>query len=221
MRSARYVLRRNVSRLTWLGPAAGYLIVIAALMPYSAPLPHMLPALGIGSLMVGAWVSVTTIDGDDPGQKSVVALASGGRVRARIGEVFASFLFVSALSAIGLIVAFLRASPGPAPDALMAQLVGCSLALLSSALLGVTLGYLCAWPVLQRTPLTLGVVFLLAVALIIVPVSPVNALLMGVDDTGDLAGVVTAALGIAVIAAAFIGAGSVLVMRRWRLTRTE
>lgn len=58
----------------------------------------MLPILGIGSLIVAAWVSVTTIDGDDPSQKSVVVLASGGRIRARMGEALAAFLFVTVWS---------------------------------------------------------------------------------------------------------------------------
>lgn len=205
-------------RLTWLGPAAGYLIVVVALMPYSAPLPSMLPILGIGSLLVGAWVSVTTIDGDDPSQKSVVALASGGRVRARAGEALASFLFVSGLSVLGLTAAFVRASPAPTPDAIVPQASGCLLALASSALVGVALGYVGAWPVLQRTPLTLGVVFLAAVALIIVPMSPMNTLLMRVDDHVDLLGVVAASAGMLLIAAACFGVGSLLAVRRWRLT---
>lgn len=215
--SAGYVLRRNVVRLTWLGPAAGYLIVIFALMPYAAPLPNMLPVLSIGSLFIGAWVSVTTIDGDDPSQKSVVALASRGRIQARAGETLAASLFVAVLSVIGLTVAFFRASPAPAADAVVPQLSGCLLAVISATLVGVSLGYLCAWPVLQRTPLTLGVVFLLAVALIIVPVSPMNLLLMRVDDHVDLLGVAIASAGMLLIAALCVAAGSVLVARRWRL----
>lgn len=219
MKSMRYVLQRNLVRLTWLGPAAGYLIVVVALMPYTAPLPNMLPILGIGSLLVAAWVSVTTIDADDPSQKSVVALASGGRLRARFGEAMASFLFVAALSFVGLVAAVLRASPVPAPDAILTQLTGCVLALLSAALVGVAIGWMCAWPVLLRTPLTLAVVFLVAVALIVAPMSPMNSLLMKVDDNVDLLGVVAASAGMLLIAAMFVGIGSVLVVRRWRLTR--
>ncbi|WP_156149145.1 hypothetical protein [Microbacterium oxydans] len=92
------------------------------------------------------------------------------------------------------------------------------MALASSALVGVALGYVGAWPVLQRTPLTLGVVFLAAVALIIVPMSPMNTLLMRVDDHVDLLGVVAASAGMLLIAAACFGVGSLLAVRRWRLT---
>lgn len=218
MKSTLYILQRNLVRLTWLAPATGYLIVVVALMPYSAPVPSMMPILGIGSLMIGAWVSVTTIDGDDPSQKSVVALASGGRLPARVGEVWASFLFIAPLSVVGLVIAFMRASPVPEADALPLLIGGGLVLLLSTTLLGVALGYLFAWPVVQRTPITLGVVFLVAVALIIVPVSPVSALLATAGEGFDGLSLAPSALGTMAISAAGFGAGSVLVTRRWRLT---
>lgn len=218
MKSTLYILQRNLVRLTWLAPATGYLIVVVALMPYSAPVPSMMPILGIGSLMIGAWVSVTTIDGDDPSQKSVVALASGGRLPARVGEVWASFLFIAPLSVVGLVIAFMRASPVPEADALPLLIGGGLVLLLSTTLLGVALGYLFAWPVVQRTPITLGVVFLVAVALIIVPVSPVSALLATAGEGFDGLSLASSALGTMAISAAGFGAGSVLVTRRWRLT---
>lgn len=218
MKSTLYILQRNLVRLTWLGPAAGYLVVVVALMPYSAPVTSMMPILGIGSLVIGAWVSVTTIDGDDPSQKSAVALASGGRLRARVGEVWASFLFIAPLSVVGLVIAFTRASPVPEVEALPFLVGGALVVLLTTTLLGVALGYLFAWPVLQRTPIALGVVFLVAIVLVVVPASPVSALLATPDQGFSGLSVASAAFGTMAISAACFGAGSMLVTRRWRLT---
>lgn len=164
-------------------------------------------------------MTVSSIDADDPSQKSVVALASGGRLRARAGEAWASYLFVVSLSVIGIAVAFSRAWPVPTLDTIGPQLFRGLLVLFPSAFMGVALGYLFAWPVLQRTPLTLSVVFLVSVLVIVVPLSPVHSLLVVAETDAELVEILGVTSRVLLLAAACIGVGSLLVGPRWRLTR--
>lgn len=220
----RYVVRRDVLRMRWLAPTVLFLIVVSSFLPYSAPLGGSLGILLIAALILSGWMSVVSIAGDDPGQKTVVAVQAGGLIRARLEEAAAALVVAVGFGWVGLVVAALRAVDVPVTTELATRLAFAAGALLLVSLIGVSAGFALAWPVLERTPLAVTAVSVGCLILVVLPVSPVHGMLVcaaGIDQSVQVSQVVAVTAGSIVVSGALTFIGGYASPRRWRLGRQE
>lgn len=226
VRAAEYALLRGLKSWVWAGPVAVHLVIVMVVVSGAEPFADGVTALGVTALPIAAWLGVATLASDDAVHQSIVATVCGGRLRARVGQLLAALAVAVALDAVGLLAVTVAArgysyphwSKVPLEERLAVALV----ALVAIQLVGLAVAFAVAWPVFQRPAVSAVVAIVAALVLMPLPGLPGRVLLGALSHLdasvrfGALALGVAGALGLT----ALVGVGaSVLVARRWRLSR--
>ena len=216
------MLRRGLSSSSWLGPLSAFAIANLALSPVGVPFGGTVAIGAVCVCIISAWLGLSAVNTEDPGHQSVLASLSGGRFRLRFSQLSAAMAVALGLGVVVIGIAALRSVNFPSSVDLAIRLGVSGAGIVTSAVVGIALAYCCAWPVLQRPPISLAAGVVLSVCAIGAPGSPLRFVLISLGEVDvvspDLRFV---QMCIATVALSVVGCTVMtpLVKRRWGLSR--
>jgi hypothetical protein len=173
----------------------------------SGPLPPVY-AVSAGAVFVcGTWLTIVTVNVEEPTQRSVTVVNAGGVGRVLVASVWVAFVWCGFLGVVGLLYPLAVGRH----DAVPAAFVLGSIAELTSACTGMAVGLLCSRVVLRRA----GVAVLAALggifAFLLVPgLPPVRSVFLLLAGDRPVSTAVGPAVGFAAVAVALLVGSSVL-----------
>lgn len=203
----RYSLANVVLSQRYLPPVLLFFVVLVVFT--GADSGPLLPvyAVSAGAVFVcGTWLTVVTVNAEDPTQRAVTVVNAGGSGRVLVASVWVAFVWCVFLGVVGLLYPLVTGHHQAVP----AQFALGSVAELASACTGMAVGLLCSRVVVRRA----GVAVLSALAgifafLLVPGLPPVRSvfLLLAGDQpasTGLLPAVGFAVVGVALLAGATV-----------------
>jgi hypothetical protein len=195
----RYVTASCLDALRWVAP--GLVFAVGLAVTYASG-GNTLSTLADGATLlfpITAWITVATLNDEDPSQAAITAVAAGGVIRARTAKLAVAVAAGGLLTVISLATAYATNSSGFTWDDLGAGALAHTLAVTG----GVAVGSLCARPLVSRTALGALVIIALTIVDVVIPYGPpVRIMLLALNRAH--VGQQWAYLG--------IGAGEVLVL---------
>lgn len=141
--SAADVLRSQ----RWVAPVLTFLAVEAVIAAGNGTVLPTYAVSAVALLFMTTWITVVTLNVEDPIQETVTAVAAGGRTAPRLAKMVVAYGFGAALAVVALVV-----PPVVSTDSVTIGHAGAGLgALLLSILAGVAIGALCSRPIVSRT----------------------------------------------------------------------
>ena len=137
--SAADVLRSQ----RWVAPVLTFLAVEAVIAAGNGTVLPTYAVSAVALLFMTTWITVVTLNVEDPIQETVTAVAAGGRTAPRLAKMVVAYGFGLALAVVALVVSADGATIGHAGAGLGALLLG--------ILAGVAIGALCSRPIVSRT----------------------------------------------------------------------
>jgi hypothetical protein len=199
----RFVAASCISSQRWIPPIVLFAVALAVLFASGGSL---LLNAGVGAAAlfpIAAWVTIATLDDEDPSQQDVTSAAFGSPGSVRGVKLAVAAGVCLALAAASICAAALRADSATG-EALAAAVLAHLLAVAG----GVPLGAACARPLMARSGSALLVVAAAALADLVLPDAPPAHLVLSATGDGrgprwpDLA---LAAVGTALLAAVLLG----------------
>ncbi len=210
----RYIAACCLHAQRWVAP--GLLFVLSVVITFATGGPA-LSTLGEGATWlfpVTAWLTVVTLNDEDPSQAAISAAAGGGIGRVRNAKLAVAGCVGLVMTAISLAVAYANSSSSFTLDDLAAGTVAC----LFTVAGGVALGSLCARPLVSRTGWAVLAIIVLTIVDLIVPhAPPARVVLEALSDSHDShlwASLARGAPEVIVLAVVFIGASNYLSRAR-------
>lgn len=204
----RYTLANVVLSQRYLPPVLLFLVVLVVFT--GADSGPLLPvyAVSAGAVFVcGTWLTIVTINAEDPTQRAVTVVNAGGSGRVLVASVWVAFAWCVFLGVVGLLYPLVTGHHRAVPAVFALGAVG----ELTGACTGMAVGLLCSRIVLRRT----GVAVLAALAgifafLLVPGLPPVRSvfLLLAARRLGST--VLAPAVGFAAVAVALLVGSSVL-----------
>ena len=198
----RYVGAGCIASHRWFPPAVTYGLALVATDAAGGP---MLPTLATSAailLPVSAWMTVTTVNFEDPAHSALTAACLGGVVRARVGALLAALVGSLLLVVPSMLLAY---ASNHSDFGIRAMGVGIVMHFLT-AFAGVSVASLCVQPVIRSRGWTAALLLAATTVFLVVPgLPPIRALLQLVDSDqpphlgGGLAGVGLETVGASVL----------------------
>jgi hypothetical protein len=195
----RYVAASCLASLRWVAPG---LIFILGLAVTYGPGGDPLSTLADGATWlfpITAWLTVATLNDEDPSQAAITAVAAGGLARARAGKLLVAAGAGALMTAISLAAAYANNASDFTLNDLAAGVVAHALTVIG----GVALGSLCARPLISRTAWAVLVIIALSLVDVAIPYAPPARIVLVALNHARI-GQQWASLG--------IGAGEVMVL---------
>lgn len=210
--TVRYTGTGCIRSQRWIPPAVIYGVALALSSPAGSPSLPTLAGNAAILLPIAAWLTVATLNYEDPSQAAITASSAGGVVRAQTAKLLAALAGSMSLAVISIAAAYPLH-----PTHFGLRVVGVGLLMhFLTALGGVGIGSLCARPVIRSPGATITLVLLGVVTTLAVPhLPPVLALLALVDSDYPA----HLATGLTVIAAETICGATLLAVAGLTLTR--
>jgi hypothetical protein len=212
----RYTLRDFIRSHRFLPPLIVFGVLFAVLYAvHPTPVLSSYGATALAMYPLGAWYTAALLGAEDPVQRQVTTVNSGGAVRTHLARVLTTCLLMSPLILVALLVpAALGFLELPAGRTLLPYLGLGLLAHATAALTGVGLGLVWSPPMVQRTGYTFGGILLCLVLTV-----PLNRLAPPLAATramrdGTLPGTVAADLLPSLIGALAVTGVAVLIFLR-------
>jgi hypothetical protein len=166
----------------WVAPILCFGAVEAIVCAQAGSVLPTYAVLAAVLLFIATWLSIVTINNEDPIQQSITGVCAGGQGKVRLAKVSAAFLVAAILGVAGTTGPPLATSNGSsATDAL----AGLSAQLLA-ALAGVALGALCSRPLITRRAWSVLIGAGVCLVTVIVPYAPpTRQLLVLFNKTGS------------------------------------
>lgn len=204
----RYTLANVVLSQRYLPPVLLFFVVLVVFT--GADSGPLLPvyAVSAGAVFVcGTWLTVVTVNAEDPTQRSVTVVNAGGSGRVLVASVWVALAWCACLGVVGLGYPLLTGHHHPVP----AQFVLGSVAELTGACTGVAVGLLCSRIVLRRA----GVAVLAALAgifafLLVPGLPPVRSVFLLLANGKSASAALGPSVGFAAVAVLLLVGSSVL-----------
>lgn len=211
---ARYVAASCLGAQRWV--AAGLLFVLGVAITFASG-GQALSTLAEGATWlfpITAWLTVATLNDEDPGQADITA-AAAGVARARGVKLAVAAGAGLVLTALSLVAAFLASSSTFTPQTLAAGAVAHLLAVTAA----VAVGSICARPIIGRTGWAVLAVIGFTVVDLVIPGAPPSRLVLHSLDGSQKAADVWRSLGlgageVALLATLLIGLSSTVSLKR-------
>lgn len=198
--TARYIAASSLYAGRWVAPAL--LFVVAVVVTFATG-GQVLGTLGEGAtwlLPISAWLTVATLNDEDPTQAAITAAAAGGLARARVVKLCVAAAVALGMAALSLLAGFLSNTASFTVGDLGAGAVVHVLTVAG----GVALGSMCARPLITRGGrAALAIIFVTVWDLVIPHAPPARAVLEALSSQTVAAGHEWRSIGLA--------AGEVLV----------
>jgi hypothetical protein len=183
----RYTLATVVQSQRYLPPVLLFIAILAIFT--SKDNGSLVPVYALCSAAVfvcGTWLTVATVNTEDPTQRSITVVNAGGQGRVLVASVWVAFAWCALIVVIGLLYPLTSGHHPVAPSIL---LLG-ALAELTGGCTGVAVGLLCSRLVIRRAGyaaiVALFATFLFLLVPNLPPVNPVFHLLAGNRSAGSL-----------------------------------
>jgi hypothetical protein len=164
----RYVWIDTLRSQRWVAPILCFGAIEAIVCVQSGSVLPTYATMAAVLLFIATWLSIVTINNEDPIQQSITVVCAGSQAGVRTAKVTVAFLVAAVLGIVGTIGPPLASSSRTtATDAL----AGISAQLLT-ALAGVALGALCSRPLMTRRAWSVLVGFAVCLATVIIPYGP-------------------------------------------------
>lgn len=170
----RFVAASCIASQRWVAPVVVFAIGIAATFAADgSPLGNA--AEGAALLFpIAAWITVATLNDEDPSQRAITTAASGSRARARSAKLAVAGTVCLALTGLSILIAAVRSTNALTFGSLSAAL----LAHLIAATAGIALGTICAAPIVSRNGSALLTIAIVTIADLVLPKAPPEHLLL-------------------------------------------
>ena len=180
----RYVWIDTLRSQRWVAPILCFGAIEAIVCAQSGSVLPTYATIAAALLFIATWLSIVTINNEDPIQQSITVVCAGSETRVRMAKVTVAFLVAAALGIVGTIGPPLASSSG---TTVTDALAGVSAQLLT-ALAGVALGALCSRPLITRRAWSVLVGFAVCLVTVIIPYGPpTRQLLVVFDKIGPVA----------------------------------
>jgi hypothetical protein len=177
---ARYVAASCLGAQRWVGPGLAFVVGLAITFAGGGEALSTLAEGAIWLFPITAWLTVTTLNDEDPSRADITAAAAGGMTRVRAGKLAVAAAVAVVLTFISLLAAYLASRSTFTLHDLPAGLVAHLMAVAG----GVAVGSVCARPVLTRTGWAVLVVIGLTVIDLVIPgAPPARAILDALDGS--------------------------------------
>lgn len=204
----RYVTASCLDSLRWVAP--GLIFVLGLAVTYG-PGNGALTSLAEGTTWlfpITAWLTVATLNDEDPSQVAITGAAAGGIGRARAVKLLVAAGAGVLMAAISLATAYATNSSSFTLNDLAVGALAHALAIIG----GVALGSLCARPIISRTAWAVLAIIAFTLIDVVVPYAPPARIVLVALNHARI-GQQWASLGIAageviVLAVVFIGASN-------------
>jgi hypothetical protein len=178
----RYVTACCLHAQLWVAPGLTFMLAVA-LTYVNGGNPLTTLAEGATWLFpVTGWITVATVNGEDPSQAAITATATGGVTRTRAVKLAVGATACSALAALSLAAAYAT----NASSFTLGDLAAGAFAHLLAIIGGVALGSLCARPLISHTGWAVLIISLVTVTDLIVPGAPPARLTLDALDALDI-----------------------------------
>jgi hypothetical protein len=164
----RYVAASCLASLRWVAP--GLIFVLGLAVTYG-PGGDPLSTLADGAIWlfpITAWLTVATLNDEDPSQAAITAVAAGSLARARAGKLLVAAGAGAFMTAVSLAAAFTNNSSSFTLNDLALGVVAHALTVIG----GLALGSLCARPLISRTAWAVLVIVALTLVDVAIPYAP-------------------------------------------------
>lgn len=180
----RYVWIDTLRSQRWVAPILCFGAVVATICTQAG---SALPTYAISAaalLFIGTWLTIVTVNNEDPVQQSITIVCAGSQSRVRLAKLLVAFSVAAVLGLLGLIGPPLASSSGTTVTDVLAG----ACAQLLTALTGVGLGSLLSRPLVTRRALAVLIGAAVCLATVIVPYGPpTRQLLVLFNKTGSFA----------------------------------
>lgn len=159
--------------------------------------------------LCGTWLTIVTVNAEDPVQRSITIVNTGGVGRVLVADLCVAFAGCVVISVLGLLYPLTTGHHVLSPAALVVGLLaevtgGCS---------GMAVGLLCARPVIRRAGWSMATAVLAAFALLLIPgMPPMNRVFRLMTDELHPAAVLVQVIAFCVLSVALV-IGSAAVAR--------
>ena len=164
----RYVWVDTLRSQRWVAPILCFGAIEGIVCAQAGPLLPTYAAMAVVLLFVATWLSIVTINNEDPIQQSITVVCAGSQNKVRLAKVTVAFLVAAVLAVVGTIGPPLASSSGTTLPTMTAGLASQLLA----ALAGVALGALCSRPLISRRAWSVLTGFAVCLATVVVPYGP-------------------------------------------------
>lgn len=202
----RYVWTDALRSQRWVAPILSFGVVEAIVCAQAGSVLPTYAAMAAVLLFIATWLSIVTVNNEDPIQQSVTVVCAGSLSKVRLAKVTVALLVATMLGIVGTIGPPLASSDGTTVVHAFAGLA----AQLLAALTGVALGALCSRPLISRRAWSVLIGFGVCLATVIIPYGPpTRQLLLVFNQTGSyplgipllLIGIETVVLAVVVVGA--------------------
>lgn len=179
-----YVGRDTFRSQRWVAPLLCFAAIDAIV---GAQTGSVLPSYAIGAaalLFIATWLTVVTINNEDPIQQSITEVCAGGQTKVRISKLAVSLLMAITLGILGMIAPTIISSSQTTVKEVIAGIC----AQVITAFMGVTFGAVCSRPIVRRRSWSVLLGVLLGMATVLIPHGPpTRQLLVLFNETGHFA----------------------------------
>jgi len=210
----RYLAACCLNAQRWVAPGVVFVLSLAITFVNGGD-PLTTVAEGATWLFpITAWVTVLTLNDEDPSQAAITAASAGGPGRAHAAKLIVAAAAGAAMAVLSVLLAWATTASAFTVDDLAAAVVSHLLAVAG----GVALGSICARPVIARTGwAVLAIIALSAVDLAVPDAPPARIVLAALANThpGQLwPALALAAAEVALLAVVLVGVSSLVSRRR-------
>jgi len=204
----RYTWTDTLRSQRWVAPILCFGGIEAIVCAQTGSLLPTFATMAAVLLFIATWLSIVTINNEDPIQLSITTVCAGSQNKVRLAKVLVAFLVAAILGVVGTIGPPVASSSGTTITELVAGLAGQLLA----ALAGVALGALCSRPLISRRAWSVLTGFAVCLGTVIVPYGPpTRQLLVVFNETSPYAlGVPLLLIGVETVILAVTAVGASL-----------
>jgi len=181
---ARYVWCDTLRGHGWIGPALCFLVIEAIICTQTGSVVPTYAASAAALLFISTWVTIATVNNEDPVQLSITVVTVGSVSEVRLAKLGVALLMGATLSVVGIVGPLLTTSF----DATGADVIAGAVAQLLTVLTGVAFGALLSRPVVLKKAWAVLLGFGVCLATVVIPYGPpTRQLLVLFDQPGEFA----------------------------------
>jgi hypothetical protein len=179
----RYVWSDALRGYGWIAPALSFFGVEAVICAQNGSILPTYAASAAALLFVSTWITVVTVNHEDPVQQSITIVSAGSLSRVRLAKLGVALLVGMLLGVVGVVGPLVVTSS----DATIGNVVAGAGAQLLTTLAGVSLGALLSRPVVTKGAWAVLLGFGVCLVTIVIPYGPpARQILVLFDGTGEL-----------------------------------
>jgi hypothetical protein len=210
----RYVWSDALRGHGWIAPLLCFFVIEAIICAQTGSVLPTYAVSAVALLFISTWLTVVTVNSEDPIQLSITVTSAGSQSRVRLAKLLVAFLAGGALGLVGLVGPLIATSF----DATIADVVAGAGAQVLTTLTGVALGALLSRPVVTKRSWSVVLGFGVCLATVVVPYGPpARQLLVLFNKTAaDALGPSILLIALETVVIALVAVGTSLRLARWR-----